>query len=148
MRNLSVIALTLIFSLPLRAQEQAPERPVDFNFSEEGPEVKFSPVLPALMQKAGAPAAYWEYFWEFGDGSFSREEHPAHSYERPGEYIASLDATAHYDDGKKPKKKKSPWLHRAAPGGWPVFRCRTYSTRKPNKPLRWPPIRSRKRRRN
>ncbi|MBK7937486.1 MAG: PKD domain-containing protein [Lewinellaceae bacterium] len=108
MRNLSVILFVFMTGLPLGAQETAPERPVDFNFSEEGPEVKFAPVLPALMQKAGAPAAHWEFFWEFGDGSFSREEQPAHSYASPGEYIVSLDATAHYDDGKKPKKKKKP----------------------------------------
>lgn len=106
MRSLSVFFFVMLLSPALRAQEAAPARETDFGSTPEGESIRFSPVMPALMQKAGARPAYWEYFWEFGDGSFSREENPSHAYARPGEYLASLDATAHYDDGKKPQKKK------------------------------------------
>lgn len=106
MKSLSVFFFVILLNPALRAQEAVPARQIDFNPVPEGEGTRFSPVLPALMQKAGARPAYWEYFWEFGDGSFSRAENPVHTYTRPGDYIASLDATAHYDDGKKPQKKK------------------------------------------
>lgn len=32
----------------------------------------------------------YTFLWEFGDGNSSSEEHPTHTYARPGEYIATL----------------------------------------------------------
>lgn len=106
LRNLSV-AFFFLSGSPLFAQDAPPERQADFAFAQEGESIRFQPLMPALMQKAGAPAAYYTYFWEFGDGAFSREEKPLHRYAQPGEHEVILDATAHYDNGKKAKKRKN-----------------------------------------
>ena len=71
----------------------------------EGDALHFRPLPPPLLQKAGARPAFWTYYWEFGDGNFSREEAPQHRYAAAGEYPAILYATPHYDDGKIPDKK-------------------------------------------
>jgi PKD domain len=109
--------MTLCFAQLLLAQSPEPERLLDFNAEARGDVFEFTPIMPPLMQKAGAPAAYWTYFWEFGDGSFSREENPSHIYALPGNYTASLDATAHYDDGKRAKRKKKGLDSTKLPGG-------------------------------
>lgn len=108
MKNLRCrsIAFFLFSAHILFSQNAPPERQADFTFSNEGRDIRFKPLMPPLMQKAGAPKAYYTYFWEFGDGSFSKEENPVHTYASAGDHIVSLDATAHYDDGKKAKKKK------------------------------------------
>ncbi|MBL7827796.1 MAG: PKD domain-containing protein [Saprospiraceae bacterium] len=99
----------LVCSFQLFSQSSAePERVLDFAVRENGSQLSFSPIMPPLIQKPGAPKAYWSYFWEFGDGSFSREENPKHTYAAAGDFTVSLDAIAHYDDGKKVKKKKKP----------------------------------------
>jgi len=94
---------------PLLAQTPA-ERTADFNAAPQGETqtAQFSPALPPLLQKAGAPTAYYALFWEFGDGHFlfSPEKNVTHDYARPGDYTASLEATNYYDDGKKPQKKR------------------------------------------
>ncbi len=110
MRNQRTLFFIFCFSFPhfLPAQNALPKRQSDFTFSAEGQGIRFKPVMPPLMQRAGAPKAYYEYFWEFGDGTFSKAENPVHNYAKPGEYIVSLDAVAHYDTGKKAKKKKKP----------------------------------------
>jgi len=98
--------VVLFLTNSLLAQSPEPERLLDFKAEANGDVFEFTPIMPPLIQKAGAPAAFWTYFWEFGDGSFSREENPGHIYALPGNYMASLDATAHYDDGKRAKRKK------------------------------------------
>lgn len=90
------------------AQSAEPERLLNFKSEAREDIYEFTPIMPPLMQKPGAPAAYWSYFWEFGDGNFSREQNPVHIYAKQGDYMVSLDATAHYDDGKRAKRKKKP----------------------------------------
>ncbi|MBV6438838.1 MAG: PKD domain-containing protein [Haliscomenobacteraceae bacterium CHB4] len=109
MKNLHnlFLAFFLLSGSPLMAQDALPERQADFTFAKEGEGIRFQPLMPPLVQKAGAPAAYYTYFWEFGDGAFSREEKPSHRYAQPGEHEVILDATAHYDNGKKAKKRKN-----------------------------------------
>lgn len=65
-------------------------------------QVKFAAALPPLHQIAGAPSAFYSYFWEFGDGSYSFEKEPVHIYKDTGNYDVRLFATNNYDDGKKP----------------------------------------------
>jgi PKD repeat protein len=110
MKHLPVVvsAMLLISGSMLHAQDAVPERQADFHVEAAGESMRFVPDMPPLVQKAGAPNAYYACFWEFGDGSFSRDDNPVHTYPRAGEYTVSLDATAHYDDGKKPRKKKRP----------------------------------------
>ncbi len=111
MSSSKLIMLSCLFILPhfLAGQTVAvPEASVaDFKVFLEGDAVTFTPVLPPLSQVAGAPKAYWTYLWEFGDGDKSTQEAPRHVYSGAGEYSATLDVIAHYDDGKKPTRKKS-----------------------------------------
>ncbi len=64
--------------------------------------VQFSAVTPPLGQIAGAPPAFYSYFWEFGDGQFSFKERPLHIYPHAGEFETRLYLTNNYDDGKPP----------------------------------------------
>jgi len=64
--------------------------------------VKFTSQLRPLRGVAGAPAPFYTYFWEFGDGSYSFEKEPVHMYKDTGDYPVRLWATNNYDDGKKP----------------------------------------------
>jgi PKD repeat protein len=64
--------------------------------------INFTPQTPPLIQVAGAPKAYYSYYWEFGDGKFSKDSTPQHRYEKPGEYNVQLWVTNHYDNGKTP----------------------------------------------
>lgn len=100
-------ALFILAASGAAAQSEPAERQADFAFAVEAQGFRFQPVMPPLQQKAGAPQATYSWFWEFGDGSFSREESPRHQYRQPGEYEVILDATAHYDNGKKAKKKRT-----------------------------------------
>ena len=68
----------------------------------------FSSVLRPLQQIAGAPEAFYSYYWEFGDGQFSFEEEPRHVYRDTGLFNAQLFATNNYDDGKPPPLKPKP----------------------------------------
>lgn len=98
-------AFYLLHAVFLPAQQNPlPLRTVSFQAAAEGNGYRFTPQLPPLQQKAGAPQAYWKCYWEFGDGSFSFEEKPLHRYTKQGDYYALLCATAHYDDGKLPDK--------------------------------------------
>src|SRR3954471_19297509 len=64
--------------------------------------VTLGAALRPLRQIAGAPASFYSYFWEFGDGSYSFEKEPTHIYKDTGDYTIRLFATNNYDDGKKP----------------------------------------------
>ena len=68
----------------------------------------FNAKLRPLQQVAGAPEAFYSYFWEFGDGHFSFEENPKHAYKDTGTFEARLFATNNYDDGKPPPLKPKP----------------------------------------
>jgi hypothetical protein len=71
----------------------------------ENNRVKFNAALRPLRQIAGAPASFYSYFWEFGDGSYSFEKEPVHTYKDTGDYEVRLYATNNYDDGKKPNTR-------------------------------------------
>lgn len=68
----------------------------------------FNSSLRPLHQIAGAPEAYYSYFWEFGDGQFSFEENPKHVFKDTGLYNVRLYATNNYDDGKPPPTRPRP----------------------------------------
>ena len=67
--------------------------------------VSYEPVLSPLRQIAGAPKAHWTNYWEFGDGDYSFEEKPVHTYKKSGNYNVILSATNNYDDGKPPTSR-------------------------------------------
>jgi PKD repeat protein len=68
-------------------------------------QVKFGAALRPLHQIAGAPASFYSFFWEFGDGCYSFEKEPVHVYKDTGDYEVRLYATNNYDDGKKPNTR-------------------------------------------
>lgn len=108
MKILFHIATCLLMHAAAYAQQapNAPERQSDFISKPEGAGVRFAPVLPALIQTAGAPPAYYDYYWEFGDGMFSFEKEPLHYYADTSQHEVFLLATGKYDNGKAPKSRK------------------------------------------
>ncbi|WP_299187186.1 PKD domain-containing protein [uncultured Aquimarina sp.] len=67
-----------------------------------GNQVTYGAKMPALNQIAGAPKAFYTYYWEFGDGTYSFKEKPTHSYKKNETYTVKLWATNNYDNGKPP----------------------------------------------
>ncbi|WMN10716.1 PKD domain-containing protein [Marivirga salinae] len=67
-----------------------------------GNSVKFGVDTPPLIQISGAPKGYYTFFWEFGDGEFSKEENPEHTFDKRGDYNVKLWVTNNYDAGKTP----------------------------------------------
>lgn len=83
--------------------------PAVINYTSENGVTKFTSELRPLRAIAGAPAPFYTYFWEFGDGGFSFEKDPIHIYkEGKGPLFARLFATNNYDDGKRPPTKPKP----------------------------------------
>ena len=77
-------------------------RTATIGHSINGNKVSFIPETPQLNQIAGAPKAFYTYYWEFGDGNYSFKEKPIHTYINKGNYKAQLSVTNNYDDGKPP----------------------------------------------
>ena len=94
--------LAVFFSLAGAALmgQTIPERQADFMVRNDGTYTLFAPVLPPLVQRAGAPAAFYEYYWEFGDGAFSFEENPSYVYADTARKEAYFMGTGKYDNGK------------------------------------------------
>lgn len=70
-----------------------------------GNQVNYGATMPALSQIAGAPKAYYSYYWELGDGTYSFEKEPKHTYKREGTYKVRLWSTNNYDNGKPPASR-------------------------------------------
>ncbi len=70
-----------------------------------GNQIQFTPNAPTLNQIAGAPKAFYTNFWEFGDGTYSKENTPKKSYKKSDEYEVRLWATNVYDTGKPPTSR-------------------------------------------
>ncbi len=79
------------------------EAPIFYNAN--GNQVTFKAEMPPLNQIAGAPKAFYTYFWEYGDGTYSQKENPTHNYKNTGEYTVRLWATNNYDNGKPPESR-------------------------------------------
>lgn len=71
----------------------------------DGNTVSFNPENPPLIPIAGAPKPFYTHFWEFGDGNYSFEEKPTHTYKETGEFETRLWATNNYDNGKIPTSR-------------------------------------------
>lgn len=71
----------------------------------EASRVNLTASNPSLQQIAGAPSAFYKHYWEFGDGQFSKEESPEHTYEKAGDYEVKLWVTNNYATGKPPVAK-------------------------------------------
>lgn len=80
-------------------------RTATIGYDKKGNLVSFKPETPPLIQVAGAPKASYSYFWELGDGSYSKEAEPKKTYKKKGEYKVLLSVTNNYDNGKAPKTR-------------------------------------------
>ena len=69
---------------------------------KKGNQISLKPQTPSLIQIAGAPKPFYTYFWELGDGHYSKTETPKHNYKKKGEYKVNLQVTNNYDNGKAP----------------------------------------------
>ncbi|MBO9154871.1 PKD domain-containing protein [Chitinophaga sp. GCM10012297] len=97
----------LVMALSAAAQQKpVPDTiPAGIDITLENNKASLSAVLRPLRQIAGAPEAFYTYFWEFGDGTFSFAPQPVHQFKDTGDYEIRLYATNNYDDGKAPKGK-------------------------------------------
>ncbi len=104
--NYKLFYVTLLFIGILYSQENKHDSIVkhqaDFETIRKGNKVLLKPKLTPLRQIAGAPKAFWDNYWEFGDGEYSFENEPTHTYKEPGEYTIRLASTNNYDDGEPP----------------------------------------------
>ncbi|SHM68851.1 PKD domain-containing protein [Chitinophaga jiangningensis] len=95
---------------PMPQQPSFPQDtvPAEIVVTGEDDSIQVSAKLRPLRQIAGAPAAFYTYFWELGDGTFSFSKTPELHYKDTGTYQVRLYATNNYDDGKAPPTKPRP----------------------------------------
>lgn len=93
-----------LFAQEIQSQDSIP-RVATIKHQVEGTAIQLFPETPVLEQIAGAPKAFYSYYWEFDDGTYSKEENPKHVYKKPGDYEVKLWATNHYDTGKPPSTR-------------------------------------------
>ncbi|MES2808115.1 MAG: PKD domain-containing protein [Bacteroidota bacterium] len=117
MRKLLALAFVCI-AMQLHAQDKPALIPADtvpaiINHTLDSSQAKFSSELRPLRGVAGAPAPFYTYLWEFGDGTFSFEKDPLHTYLDSGKFDVRLFATNNYDDGKRPPTRPKPVVVKA-----------------------------------
>lgn len=67
--------------------------------------VDYSVITPPLQQIPGAPKAFYNFYWELGDGNYSLEPEPKHVYRKEGDYTVRVWTTNNYDNGKPPPSR-------------------------------------------
>ena len=77
-------------------------RKATIGYDKKGNQVSFKADTPPLIQTLGAPPANYSYFWEFGDGSYSKAKEPKKVYKKKADYKVNLAVTNNYDNGKPP----------------------------------------------
>lgn len=81
-RSLAVAALILIVMLPQAASQLSADFSATPTSGTNKLEVQFSDLT------TGGPPSTW--FWDFGDGGSSTQQHPLHVYDAPGVYTVTL----------------------------------------------------------
>jgi PKD repeat protein len=105
------LCLTLLFLFGLTlsfSQSKAKDtitRKATIVYDQKGNQVLLKAETPPLVQIAGAPKANYSYFWEMGDGNYSKEPTPKHTYKKKGAYKVNVSVTNNYDNGKPPKTR-------------------------------------------
>ena len=107
MRGILVFYLGVLLPFLCISQIQSNDttRIAPITYDIQGSYVTYGAEMPPLNQIAGAPKAYYTYYWEFGDGSYSFKKNPTHRYKKTGNYEAKLWATNNYDNGKPPTSR-------------------------------------------
>ena len=104
MKPLLVFAIC-IWSMLLFSQAKVKDtvtRRASIGYNQKGNLVSFKPETPPLIPIAGAPKPSYSYLWELGDGHYSKEAEPKHTYKTKGTYTSRLTVTNNYDNGKPP----------------------------------------------
>ena len=105
MKKYSFLLLTIVFPLFILGQHPITDtitRTATIKANITNNSVLLTPETPALTQIAGAPKAFYTHYWEMGDGTYSTDPEPKHTYKKKGEYEVKLWATNNYDTGKPP----------------------------------------------
>ena len=104
MKNLLTICLLFssIFSIGQTKVKDTTTRKSTILIQKTGKIVQFKTQNPPIIQVLGAPPASFTNFWEFGDGSYSKEKEPTKVYKKQGTYKVNLSVTNNYDNGKPP----------------------------------------------
>ena len=97
--------MVTVFSYSQTKVKDTITRKATIVYNLKGNQVLLKPETPPLIQTAGAPKANFTYFWEMGDGTYSKEANPKHTYKKKGEYKINLSVTNNYDNGKPPKTR-------------------------------------------
>lgn len=87
----------------LKSDTTARETKITYSLNDN--EAEFSAITPPLQQIQGAPAAFYTFYWEFGDGQYSFDPKPKHVYKKTGEHKAQVWTTNNYDNGKPPPSR-------------------------------------------
>lgn len=108
--SISLLFLLFIFCNPVFVVGQTKvkdtvTRRATINYDKNGNQLILKTETPPLVQIAGAPKANYTYFWETGDGNYSKEATPKHTYKKKGEYKVNVSVTNNYDNGKPPKTR-------------------------------------------
>ncbi|SHG92423.1 PKD domain-containing protein [Winogradskyella jejuensis] len=97
-----LLSFLTVFSQQNTATDSIKPRVASINYKTAGDSLSFTADTPPLEQIAGAPKAFYTYYWEFGDGNYSKEKNPKHIYKDKGDYEVKLWVTNNYDTGKPP----------------------------------------------
>lgn len=101
---LSALLPALTFAQNPSKQDTVRREAVINHHTDEN-KINFSVTAPPLQQIPGAPKAFYEFYWEFGDGDYGNGPEPYHHYKKPGEYEVRLWTTNNYDNGKPPPSR-------------------------------------------
>jgi PKD repeat protein len=104
-RSFLLLLLVTAFSYSQTKIKDTITRKATIAYDQKGNKVILKAETPPLIQVAGAPKANFTYFWEMGDGGFSKEPNPKHIYKKKGEYKVNLAVTNNYDNGKPPQTR-------------------------------------------
>ncbi len=109
-KSISLLLLLFFFCNPVFVVGQTKvkdtvTRRATISYDKKGNQIFLKTETPPLVQIAGAPKANYTYFWETGDGNYSKEATPKHTYKKKGEYKVNVSVTNNYDNGKPPKTR-------------------------------------------
>jgi PKD repeat protein len=104
-RYFLLLLLVTAFSYSQTKVKDTITRKATIAYDQNGNKVILKAETPPLIQVAGAPKANFTYFWEMGDGAFSKKPNPKHTYKKKGEYKVNLAVTNNYDNGKPPQTR-------------------------------------------
>jgi PKD repeat protein len=96
-----LILFTIVSSAQTKVKDTTTRR-ATIAYDKKGNQISLKPETPPLVQIAGAPKPFYSYFWETGDGNYSRQATPKHTYKKKGDYKVNLQVTNNYDNGKAP----------------------------------------------